>query len=331
VALVLVLQFVGEDFWFVTPVVYMPRALFALPLLITLPAVLFAGPRWMLWTQAACALVVVFHLMGLQLHPFTPAVEPGAPKMRVMSFNVFFGNSGCEAIVDEVAAHEPDVVVFQASGADCDRALAARFPALHVERERQFVLGTRFPVLDVYSPPPLDGPPAIPPLFMRYTLETPLGIVDFYSVHPFSPRSALAAARSDLRAQVADPTGDAHPPEGRAETRQNTSNRERQIAAAVAAAARSTHPVIIAGDTNLPPLSRVYARTLGATAYEDGFAAVGNGFGYTFPARWRYGLGPWMRIDRILAGRQLRFLRFEVGGRGASDHCPVVADLGLAR
>jgi endonuclease/exonuclease/phosphatase family metal-dependent hydrolase len=51
---------------------------------------------------------------------------------------------------------------------------------------------------------------------------------------------------------------------------------------------------------------------------------VGRGFGYTFPAdQWI----PWMRIDRILAGPELRFLHFEVGRRRGSDHLAVIADL----
>ena len=74
-----------------------------------------------------------------------------------------------------------------------------------------------------------------------------------------------------------------------------------------------------------------YARFFGSSPWKDGFAAVGNGFGYTFPTSWDYEQGPWMRLDRIFVGAPLRFLNFEVGGRGASDHCPVIADIGLAR
>jgi endonuclease/exonuclease/phosphatase family metal-dependent hydrolase len=64
--------------------------------------------------------------------------------------------------------------------------------------------------------------------------------------------------------------------------------------------------------------------------WKDGFATVGNGFGYTFPSQWKYHPGPWMRLDRILAGPGLRFLSFELGGRRASDHLPVIADIARA-
>lgn len=330
--LVAVLRFVGEDSWLVTALIYLPRWLFALPLALTLPAVVYAGPRGMLATQAASLLLVLFPLMGLEVHPFAPARDPGAPTVRLLSFNVYFGRAGCDTIVSEIAAHDPDIVVLQASGRHCERALAARFPSFRVEAAGEFVLGSRFPVRDVLRPEDLKGPREIQPAFMRYTLETPLGAIDLYSIHPYSPRHAFEAARGDgLRTQILEQIDEPHPPVGRAEIEANTSDRERQVAAIARAAAGSTNPVVIAGDTNLPALSRLYARYLAAGGWKDGFASVGSGLGYTFPTRWKFDLGPWMRIDRILVGRGLRFLRFEVGGKGASDHCPVIAELAAER
>jgi hypothetical protein len=50
---------------------------------------------------------------------------------------------------------------------------------------------------------------------------------------------------------------------------------------------------------------------------------AGWGFGYTYP----YNLFRWMRIDRIMASDQLRFVGFQRGSSTASDHVCVVADL----
>ena len=83
------------------------------------------------------------------------------------------------------------------------------------------------------------------------------------------------------------------------------------------------NPVVIAGDTNLPGLSPLLAKSYGQ--YTDGFSVAGRGFGYTFPAK-----RPWMRIDRVLADPRLRFLRFFTGSVIASDHLYVVAELGRA-
>ena len=173
-------------------------------------------------------------------------------------------------------------------------------------------------------------PDGLPSQWWRYTLDTPLGAIDLFNVHPFSPRAGFEALRGEgLRTQLRDQLADPHVPHGRAEVDANTSTREEQLVRITTAAAASKNPVIIAGDTNLPALSRLYAKYLdsGEGRWRDGFAHVGAGFGYTFPAQGSRRQMPWMRIDRILASRELRFLHFEVGGKGASDHCPVIADL----
>ncbi|HEY2513176.1 MAG TPA: endonuclease/exonuclease/phosphatase family protein, partial [Polyangiaceae bacterium] len=250
------------------------------------------------------------------------------PKIRLLSFNVYFGRKGCRAIGDEIASHSPDVVALQATANRCKRELAARFPDFHVEDDLDFLLFSRFPVLDRLRGPMLPG--ALPAEWVRYTLDTPLGAVDLFSVHPFSPRAGFEALRGDgLRTELRDQLADPHAPRGRAEVEANTSIREQQLARFTEAAAASKNPVIIAGDTNLPALSRLYARYLdsGEGRWRDGFAQVGLGFGYTFPAQGSRREMPWMRIDRILASPELRFLHFEVGGRTASDHCPVLADV----
>ena len=102
----------------------------------------------------------------------------------------------------------------------------------------------------------------------------------------------------------------------------NTETRRAQAEAIVALAGASTNRVILAGDTNLPAGSSIFADTL--AHYRDGFDTVGRGLGYTFPADTRFA---WMRIDRILAGPGLRFLDFGVGTRHGSDHYCVWADL----
>jgi endonuclease/exonuclease/phosphatase (EEP) superfamily protein YafD len=329
VAFALALFFVGEDSWLLAPLLYAPRYLCAVPLALTLPALLYAGPRWMLLTQAATLAVILFPLMGLEVHPRRVAVDPAEPTIRLLSFNIFFGHSGCEAILKEVAAHDPDVILVSASIGTCDRAVAARYASLYVQTAGEFVLASKFPIRDVYTPPDFPGLP-IGQGYVRYTLETPLGVIDLYGVHPYSPRHAFEGARRDLKTPLRDQLNEPHLPEGRAAIDANTATRRRQVAAVIEEASRSTNPVIIAGDTNLPALSRIYARSFAHSPWKDGFAAVGNGFGYTFPTHWKYDQGPWMRLDRIFAGPELRFLRFEVGGREASDHCPVIAEIGAA-
>jgi endonuclease/exonuclease/phosphatase (EEP) superfamily protein YafD len=104
----------------------------------------------------------------------------------------------------------------------------------------------------------------------------------------------------------------------------NADDRARQLRVVVDDARRSALPVIIAGDTNLPELSMVLARTF--AGFQDAFGEVGSGFGYTFPANRRR-LGPWMRIDRIFVSQALRVLDFTTLSPAGSDHLPVLAVL----
>jgi vancomycin resistance protein VanJ len=82
--------------------------------------------------------------------------------------------------------------------------------------------------------------------------------------------------------------------------------------------------VIIAGDTNLPGLSRIFHENLGG--FDDAFAAVGRGFGYTYPSKF-----PWLRIDRILTNGKLRAVDFRIGDARASHHLCVSATITAGR
>ena len=86
----------------------------------------------------------------------------------------------------------------------------------------------------------------------------------------------------------------------------------------------SARPVIIAGDTNLPGPSRIFHGNLGD--FDDAFAAVGRGFGYTYPSKL-----PSMRIDRILTNGKLQAIDFRVGDTRASDHLCVSATITARR
>jgi len=103
----------------------------------------------------------------------------------------------------------------------------------------------------------------------------------------------------------------------------NTRERLEQVRALAADAASSPDPVLIAGDTNLPGLSWAFWHWLGG--FSDGFAEVGRGFGYSYPAQRMV----WMRIDRILAGPRFRFLDAATISPRVADHLAVAADLEL--
>jgi endonuclease/exonuclease/phosphatase family metal-dependent hydrolase len=299
------LAFVGEEWWATTVALYLPRVAFAAPLPFLALALLVWGPRWLLVGQAAAAALILFPLMGLELGGAQP--EARGPTLTLLSYNVDHGQVDRPEVRKEIVASGADVVLLQGTDSRIIEPLQAFFADHETRRVGEFFVASRFAIKDVHEPPGLHSGNHAG--FIRVTLETPLGLVDVYNVHPASPRRGFEAIRGE-------------PSTGSARVEKNAAVRARQVAALAAHARAAAHPVIIAGDTNLPGLSPLLREHLGR--FQDGFTEVGRGFGYTFPAhRWL----PWMRIDRVLAGPELRFVRFAVGERRGSDHLCVIAEL----
>lgn len=304
------LRFFGEDWWLSGALLYAPHPLWLVPSVALLVPLAWIGPRRLLVVQLGATVFVVFELMGLVLAG--PAAQTvGAPRMRVLSVNAGNGGRDVAALAAEVASLQPDLVLVQESAPQVNSAIAAALPGYYTLTSTQFFVAARSPVGDLVEPPKLPlGAHERSPRFIRVTVQSPLGPLDVFDIHPISPRDALEEVRGQRLGAK------------REEIASNTELRRLQTEAIAAMARTSTNPVIIAGDTNLPRYSRLLGRSLGR--WEDGFSTVGRGFGYTFPVGRRFA---WMRIDRILANHPLRFLRFGVGERRGSDHYLVWADL----
>jgi endonuclease/exonuclease/phosphatase (EEP) superfamily protein YafD len=318
-ALALTMQEIGERWWLVGATLYLPRIVWAAPLPFLVVALVAARRRALLWSQAAAALLLLFPLLGFVVPG--PRGAGASPRLRILSYNVNSSFGGPENIVAEIDRYSPDVVVLQEtwSSEGTARLLRDRYPV--VETSTQFILASRYPVSSTTDPPKIDHRgQERSPRFIEQVLDTPLGAIRLYNVHPLSPRQALYTIRgTGLSHEI--PSGHVFSSGNGAVFEENADLRELQIRAVSEAARSESGPVIIAGDTNLPDLSFVLHRYL--SGYQDGFAKAGWGFGYTFPDyRW-----PWMRIDRILASDHFRFVGFQVGTSRASDHLCVVADL----
>ncbi len=317
----LTLRTVGEAWWVSTVGLYLPRIVFGAPLLAVAAALFRLRMRRLLVAQAASALLVVFPIMGFVL-PWPVSRDAESPTVRVFSLNADSGREGIDRIVEEIARLSPDVVLLQEVYGDETFATLLRATYPTVETSGQFVLATRFRLLRTVEPEKVPYAGQLRSArFIKYDLDTPLGPVSFYSVHPVSPRDGFTTLRGHgLRQEIE--TGRLFEGTTAHRLEINTGLRALQVQTFAEAARREPGPVVIAGDTNLPDSSPLLRRAL--SAYEDGFARSGWGFGYTFPTnKWR----PWMRIDRVLASHALRFVHFEVGRAVVSDHRYVVADL----
>ncbi|HVR61924.1 MAG TPA: endonuclease/exonuclease/phosphatase family protein [Polyangia bacterium] len=313
-------RFVGERWWPTTVGLYLPRVGFALPLPLLSLLLLLGRAYWWLLTQLLAVVLLLFPVMGLHLSGARVAAAGGAPPLRVLTFNVNDGRMGIDQVTAQARAAGADLILFQEAAHTSEDRLRAGLPGYRFVARDQFVLFSRFPVEEVFIPPPsIEGDVAYPWRFVRYRIGAPGGPVHVYNVHPISPREALEELHGrGLREEVA--SGRILTPRVRPLVA-NARRRVAQVQAFVADARRSPYPVIIAGDTNLPQGSWAAARWLGD--FQDAFAERGAGFGYTFPAPRH----PWMRIDRILTDGHFRVLDCRVLPAGASDHLALVAEL----
>jgi vancomycin resistance protein VanJ len=306
------LRFVGEKWWGTTIALYLPRAPFAVPLLPLIVAIVWLGPRKLLWTQLL-AFGLLLGLMGFRVAWPTPPT-PGALHLRIASCNTNGLALGGGRILKPLLARDPDIIVLQEVNPDGWSRLRKLVPGYQVHEFGQFWLASRFPIAAVSG----QGQ------FVRYRINTPAGPIELFNVHPISPRDGLESVRGDgLRHQFL--RGDLFNTRARMVVAQNTAIRMDQLQGiAAAASSYSGQPVIIVGDTNLPDLSWAFARLLGE--YGDGFASAGSGFGYSFPSP----RDPWMRIDRVLADKKhFRFRSFEVINEYISDHFAITSELEL--
>ena len=319
VACCVALYFIGESWWVTSAALYAPRVALALPLPFLVAALWWVGSRRALWAQLAAAFLVVVPLMGFVV-PW-PSLGSKGPTLRLLTFNVDSAYSGAPGIIAQIEAFSPDIVLLEevnGGGDALSEALRVRYP--FVETSTQFIIASRFRIQSTTDPDkiPFEGRERSP-RFMRYSVETRLGVIALYCVHPISPRGVLHLNRfRGAWRQVL--SGELLGEGARQEVESNAGLRSLQIATMAAQATRERQPVLIAGDTNLPGMSATFRKWL--AGYQDGFRARGWGFGYTFPAK-----RPFLRLDRILASDELRFVSFQIGCRGVSDHLCAVADI----
>jgi vancomycin resistance protein VanJ len=316
------LRFIGERWWLTGVGLYFPRYVFALPLpLIVLAIAATRGTRHLLWTQALAGLVLFFPLMGAVL-PLPAFASRGMPVVRVLSFNVDGEMNGVDRVVSEIDRFSPDVVVLQEVGMveTLGTALRARFSSVTISG--QFLVATKYSVVSSFEPEKVTFDGGLhTPRFFQQVMDTPIGRIALYDLHPVSPREGIYALfEHGVKREVLSGRLFTSPNSGLFV--KNMGLRSAEVQGLAEALAGETNPVVIAGDTNLPGLSHVFNEYL--SRYQDGFVRAGWGFGYTYPTN--HGKA-WMRIDRILADEHFRFVQFQVGRSLVSDHFCVVADL----
>lgn len=228
-----------------------------------------------------------------------PAAAGTAPRLRLMTANVYFGNEDYGPIAREILEADPDLLFVQEFGEKSEEQFAAdgiaeRLPYRQAAYENAFfgmAIYSRFPLEDVEAIDAAGRP------FLRATITVEGIPVRLYHVHPTSP--GLGSGIDDKWNAGWE-------------------------AITTALAAENGH-VVVAGDFNMNQHHRWYRR-LEALGFINAHEERGRGNATTWP-RTRPLVQ--IRIDHVFHTSLVACLSVREGRGEGSDHRPVIADLAL--
>lgn len=301
----------GDRWWFATLMLFGPRWIYGLPLVLLVPLAT-AVRRRLLYPLGVSALVLVGPIMGYCV-PRTAFVRSDEPAIRVVTWNVRNECVNSETLAALIASTKPDIVALQ----ECRSDLQLDWPPdWHVHREGRLVTGSLHPLGSVEVSqrhhPPSKWPPANA---LRCAIQTPIGPVELVNVHLRTPRQGIEEVLS--RRTFVDPSK-------RDSVTSEIESRRLESEDVAEWLDGSSDAVVIGGDFNMPVDSRIYRQFW--SKYANAFSVAGNGFGHTKRTEvlgWQYG----SRIDHILTAPGWRPCGCWLGPNLGSDHLPLIADL----
>jgi vancomycin resistance protein VanJ len=309
VAVALALHLLSDRWWPATVILFSPRWLWALPLLVLVPLAAIRARRW-LWPLGLAGLLQLFGISAY-IPPSLAALNPpaGAPGLRLSTYNI--GGGGIEPAevvlwLDEAA---PQVALFQECGeliSPVRDALKAR--GWQVEVQHGSCVASRFPIRKVEA----RDPSAIWKMYgsgviVRYEIETPSGMVNVFNQHLATVRPGLNALRERRWGGVSA-------------LESNIEQRELESMLSRAFVSQAKGPVIVGGDFNMPVESAIYRRHW--SDMNNAFSCAGMGLGTTKATRWHG-----VRIDHVLLGPGWQCLQTRVARRLGGDHFPMIAEM----
>lgn len=315
ITLALAFRYGTEAMWWVEIARYVPFPAYLVPALLLVACAWPLGWRWRCAAVLAPALVAT-ELMGLAVG----SPDEGAGRLRFMTYNIkaYLARrtpDGFAKLAWEIASQDADVIVMQdgqsiESAAELPPPLQAALKGRQIYVQDQYIVASRHP-LSHCGPGNMsyDGEQDN---FVHCTLTVAGRDIDLFTAHFVSPRDGLNAARGRAAG-------------GLREWESNFQDRLAQSIQLSAAVAKSTHPVIVAGDLNADERSPVVRRLL-ATGLRDAYSSAAIGYGYTLGHDLRPGFS-FLRIDHVLVSRDIGVRDCTPGGREGSEHRPVVTDL----
>jgi vancomycin resistance protein VanJ len=314
----------SEEWLPATALLYGPRAVVLLPLVVLLPASLVFARRTALLTLPAL-FIAVHSIMGYRFSLSIPARASG-DAIRVVSFNVR-GGGAVAMRVDDIRSLRADVIGIQ----ECSAPLADSLRhqgAFVVHQSGAQCTASRWPIVFLDSMPRLafqrieslgyGGSGRV----LRYRVQHPSQPFQVVNVHLETPRKGLRELTGPDGLIPDDGDFSRVLPSGAVTTAVDANAeirlRESERASGWIASKLDEGPLVITGDFNQPVESTIFRQYW--SAFTDAFEAKGRGFGYT-----KYeGTLLRARIDHVLLWPEaFSVQRAWVGPDLGSDHRPL--------
>lgn len=264
-----------------------------LPALGLLP---FARRRWAL---LGLPLALLLRRYGPRFIPRQRQAAPTVPTLTVLTHNLLADPHPLDAIIANLRASDADIIALQEVSQAYEPLLIDGLRDLYPHYGTHTVL-SRFAGQAIFSRCPLleddywqyEWLPT-PLGHQRALIDTPVGPVAVYNVHPTHP---------GMNGQHFNPD-----------------YRHREIQDVMRRITAEAVPVILLGDFNMPENSPDYQTV--TAALTDAYADVGLGIGWTFRLKLPF---PFLRLDYVFCSSQWLPLTAEVlPEHGGSDHHPV--------
>lgn len=306
--------------WWLELVQYAPYPVYLVPAVAALAVSFQLGRIWRVAATLALVLVLTA-VMGL----VASRGDTGSGRVRMMTYNIkaylaVEHQGGFAPLAWEVLQHDPDILVMQDAEqlselrSETPDTASTVFAGRQVYSYGQYIVVSRFPLRDCQPGDiSFDGKSHS---YVHCTVNANGTDIDLFTAHLLSPRDGLNATRYERT-------------DGIGEWQHNFNSRLIQATKLAADAANRKRPLIMAGDLNAPESSPV-VQVLLERGLRDAFSAAGLGYGYTLghSLRTRFSF---LRIDHILVSPELGVIDCFVGGKEASEHRPVIADLAVVR
>ncbi len=307
----MLLRFFSDRWWFATMLLFGPRWIYPLPILLLIPiCLLWDRRRWPVLLLGAA--ILLFPVMDFRL-PWGRLFVPAGTRYRVLTCNLHDEEFDSEALRTLIVRENPDFVALQECQFDTVQSSLKGYQILHSDR---LLLASRFPLREITE---LTGPEP-PHVFPRahaafFAADAPAGKLIIGCVHLSSPRYGLSNVLDrHTGIQLS-----------KKELLQENIRFRREESAAVKEFLRKySAPIIIAGDFNTPVESAIYRDDW--ASFHNAFSRTGFGFGRTFECQVR-NIPFGVRIDHILSGPKVTPVRCWIGPDIGSEHFPVLADM----